>query len=470
MIWRNVGYKRVSEHRMGCTAGSMSVPETSVLASLLVALWTKTDRELLALAIPTFATLVSEPLLVLADTAFVGHLGTVPLAGLGIGGNVLGIVTGLCVFLAYSTTSMVARRIGAHDDRGAFHAGRDGMALGAALGVVLAAALAIGAPTIIGWYHPAPDVAEAAVAYLRVVVIGLPFQLVVLASTGLLRGLQDTRTPMAVAIGVNLANIGLDALLIYGFGMGIVGSATATATAQAASCLALVAVIVHRSRGLELSLRPSRSGMLGAAAHGGWLVVRSATLWISLTATTVVATRLGSTVLAAHQVANSLFSFLTFALDALAIACQALIGRHLGASDSSGARGVMRRALGWGCVQAVVLGIILVAARPAIIRLFTTDPAIIHQLMSALIVLACLQPLASVVFVLDGVLIGAGDTRYLALAGLFVVACHLPLLLLVAINDAGLVWLWIAYGGFLAARCATLVFRARSGRWARVGV
>ena len=407
------------------------------LPSIPVAIWTKSDRELFALAIPTFASLVSEPLLVLADTAFIGHLGAVPLAGLGLGGNVLGVVTGLCVFLAYATTGTTARRFGAGDPRGAFEAGRDGMALGAVLGAVLAALIWALAPTIIGWYHPAPDVAAAAVAYLRLVILGLPFQLVVLASTGLLRGLQDARTPMAVAIGVNLTNIGLDALLIYGFGFGIRGSATATATAQAASCLVLV--------------------------------VRSLGLWISLTATTVVATRMGSLILAAHQVANSIWNFLSFSLDALAIACQALIGRYLGAEDPSGAKRVMRRAMGWGVVQACVVGVVLVVARPLIIRIFTTDPAITHLLLGALVVLACLQPLASLVFVLDGVLIGAGDTRYLAIAGLFVVVIHLPLLALVWHFDAGLVWLWIAYGGFLAARGLTLALRARSGRWASTG-
>ena len=444
----------------------------------------QTDRALFALAVPTFASLVSQPRLVLADTAFIGHLGAVPLAGLGLGGNVLGVVTGMCVFLAYATTGVTARKLGAGDEHGAFEAGRDGMALGAVLGVVLAALVWALAPTIIGWYHPTPDVAEAAVAYLRIVIWGLPFQLVVLASTGLLRGLQDARTPMAVAIGVNITNIGLDALLIYGFGLGIRGSAIATATAQAASCLVLVAVIVHKVRGI--SLRPTVRGMIEAMSHGGWLVVRSLGLWISLTATTVVATRMSSLILAAHQVANSVWSFLSFSLDALAIACQALIGRRLGAGDSDGAHQVMRRAIGWGLVQACVVGVILVAARPLIIRLFTTDASIVNLLMGALVVIAVLQPLASVVFVLDGVLIGAGDTRYLALAGLAVVAVHLPLLALVlnlvggdgaglagAAGSgqfwSGLVWLWIAYGGFLTARGITLVLRARSGRWARAG-
>lgn len=440
-----------------------------MLAFLPVKLWTDNDRELLALAVPTFATLITEPLLVLADTAFIGHVGSIQLAGLGLGANVLGVVTGLCVFLAYSTTSVVARRMGAGDGRGAFDAGRDGMALGLVLGAVLAALMNWLAPVVISWYRPSPDVALQAVSYLRLVVLGLPFQLVVLASTGLLRGLQDARTPLMVAIGVNVTNIGLDALLIYGFGMGIRGSATATAMAQACSALVLVAVIARRARRSGATLLPSLRGMGEAAAHGGWLVVRTAGLWVSLTATTVVATHLGSHVLAAHQVANSLWTFISFALDALAIASQALVARHLGAGDSRGARTVMLRALGWGCTQAVFAGAVLVVARPLVIALFTPDPELVTLLMGALVVIAILQPLASAVFVLDGVLIGAGDTRFLALAGLAVVAVHLPMLVLVDHFRAGLVWLWIAYGGFLLARGVTLTLRARSGRWLRVG-
>lgn len=450
-------------------AGARLAPARAMLASPPVQLWTNTDRELLALAVPTFATLISEPLLVLADTAFIGHVGSTSLAGLGLGGNVLGVITGLCVFLAYSTTSVVARKIGAGDGAGAFRAGRDGMALGLVVGLVLAGLVVWLAPTIIGWYHPTPEVSVQAVTYLRIVVLGLPFQLVVLASTGLLRGMQDARTPLYVAIGVNLANIALDAVLIYGLGLGIRGSATATATAQVCSCLVLVAVIARRASGDAIPLLPQLHGMVEAMAHGGWLVVRSAGLWISLTAMTVVATHLGPQVLAANQVVNSVWSFIVFTLDALAIACQALIGRQLGAGDVQGAKTVMYRALGWGCVQAVIVGAALIVARSLIIGLFTTDPELMALLTDALVVLAFLQPLGSAVFVLDGVLIGAGDTRYLALAGLIVVCAHLPMLGLVDHYNAGLVWLWIAYGGFLLARGVTLALRTRSGGWLKVG-
>lgn len=438
-----------------------------------MALWTRTDRDLLALAAPTFATLVSEPLLVMADTAFIGHVGAVPLAGLGLGGNVLGVITGMCVFLAYSTTGVVARRLGAGRDRAAYEAGRDGMALGGALGLVLAALLVCLAPTVVGWYGPSPDVAAAAVSYLRVVAIGLPCQLVVMASTGLLRGLQDTRTPLVVAIGVNVTNIGLDALLIFGLHLGIVGSAIATASAQGLSCLALVAVIIHRCRGLGMRLRPSPAGMRAAASAGGWLVLRTATLWFSLTATTFVATGLGSLVLAAHQVTNSLYSFLSFALDSLAIACQALIGRCLGAGEVLLARAVMRRAFGWGWGLSLALGVALVVVRGPLARLFTSEDAVQQLVTHSFVVLAVIMPLAAFVFVLDGVLIGAGDTRYLALAGLVVAACHLPMLVAVARlctgGPAGLVWLWVAYAGFLTARALTLGLRARTGRWLRTG-
>ncbi|MFZ2260350.1 MAG: MATE family efflux transporter, partial [Luteococcus japonicus] len=206
---------------------------------------TSLSQEILALAIPAFATLVSEPLLLMADSAMVGHLGTRQLAGLGLASSVLNIINGLCVFLAYGTTSLVARRIGAGDSRRALAGGIDGMALGLGLGSLLAVVLNLTAPTVIGWYGAGPEVSSQAVDYLRIACWGLPMLLLMLASTGVLRGMKDTRTPLTVAVSMNLANIGLNALFMYGMGMGIRGSATGTLLAQAIGASVLTAVVLR---------------------------------------------------------------------------------------------------------------------------------------------------------------------------------------------------------------------------------
>ncbi|QDP94913.1 MATE family efflux transporter [Microlunatus elymi] len=428
------------------------------------------DREIFLLAVPTFATLVSEPALLLADSAIIGHLGTTELAGLGIAGNLLGILTGLSIFLAYGTTGTVARRLGAGDLRFALAGGLDGMVLAVLLGAVLCGLLQLLMPTVIGWYGVGPEVASAARSYLRIAACGLPSLLLILASTGVLRGLQDTRTPLFVAISCNVINIGLNFLFVYGFGLGIAGSATGSLIAQTGSAVLLATVVLRGARRNHTKISFHPRGVLAAARSGFWLVIRTATLQLSITVTTAVAAGMGAIALATHQVANSLWTFLAFALDALAIAAQAVIGRYLGAGDVDLVRRLTRRMIGWGVLAGVIFGLVVTLARPWVDQLFSPDPAVQELLRQVLLVIACITPLAGVVFVLDGVLIGAGDGRYLALAGLIAMASYVPLALLVHGFGAGLVWLWIAYGVFILARMITLVLRARTDRWMRTGL
>ncbi|SDS62229.1 MATE family efflux transporter [Microlunatus soli] len=427
------------------------------------------DREILALAVPAFATLVSEPALLLADSAIIGHLGTTQLAGLGIAGNLLGILTGLSIFLAYGTTGTVARRLGAGDKQAALAGGIDGMALAVLLGAALCLLLQLLLPTVIGWYGAGPAVATAAEHYLRVAACGLPSVLLLLASTGVLRGLQDTKTPLVVAISCNLINIGLNVLLVYGLHLGIAGSATGSLIAQTASAVFLSVVVIRAARrhGTKINFRPY--GILHAARAGFWLMLRTATLQLSITVTTAVAAGIGAVALATHQVVNSLWTFLAFALDALAIAAQAVIGRYLGAGNVIMVRRLTGRMIGWGIGAGLVFGVIVAVARPLYDQLFSPDPAVQELLFRVLLVVACCTPIAGVVFVLDGVLIGAGDGRYLALAGLIAMLAYLPLAIGVHATGAGLVWLWLAFGCFMLARMITLVVRARGTRWMRTG-
>ncbi|MCW2812091.1 MAG: MatE family protein [Friedmanniella sp.] len=427
------------------------------------------DREIARLAVPTLATLVSEPLLLLADSAIVGHLGTAQLAGLGLAANVLGILTGLCVFLAYGTTGTVARRLGAGDPASALRGGVDGLILALGLGVVLAVGLEAALPLVVHAYGTAPDVAAAAASYLRLAALGLPSVLLLLAGTGVLRGLQDTRTPLWVVIGANLANIGLNLLFVYGLRLGIAGSALGTLVAQTVAAGVIAGVVLHRARRTRTVLAFRPGGVLRAARAGSWLILRTATLQTAVTVTTLVAAAHGAVTLAAHQVVGSLWILLAFALDAIAITGQALIGRALGGGDVALGRAMTRRMMGWGVVCGVAFGALLAATRPLYVGLFSPDLQVQDLVGRALLVLAALAPVAGVVYVLDGVLIGAGDGRYLALAGLLSLVAYGPLAWLVREQQAGLVWLWVAYGGFMLARMATLTLRTRTESWVRVG-
>ena len=404
-----------------------------------------------------------------ADSAIIGHLGTSQLAGLGVAGNILGILIGLSIFLAYGTTGTVARRLGAGDRSGALAGGLDGMVLALGLGLVLTVLLEVALSTVIGWYGLSPEVAQAATRYLRIAAAGLPSVLVLLASTGVLRGLQDTRTPLLVAVSSNLVNIGLNLVGVYGLGLGIRGSAIGTLLAQTSAALVLTAIVLRGARREGIPPRFHPAGVLSAARAGGWLVLRTASLQAGITLTTVIAAGFGAVALATHQVANSLWVLLSFALDAIAIAAQAIVGRYLGGGELDIVRRLTRRMVGWGLVAGVVFALLMLAGRPLYGPLFSPDPAVQALLARVVVVIAVATPIAGIVFVLDGVLIGAGDGRYLAAAGLCALAVFVPLALAVRFTDAGLVWLWVAYGGYVLARMVTLVLRARTGRWMRTG-
>ncbi len=427
------------------------------------------DREILALAVPAFGALVAEPLFLMADSAIVGHLGTPQLAGVGIAAAALSTATGVFVFLAYATTAAVARRIGAGDRRGAVQQGVDGiwLALGLAVPVVLLTVLL--APWAADVLGASETAAPYAVTYLRISALGIPAMLMVMAATGVLRGLQDTRTPLLVAIAGFAANIGLNAGLVYGAGLGVAGSAWGTVLAQTGMAAVYLVVVVRGARREHASLRPDAAGIRASARAGGPLLVRTVSLRAVLMIATAVAARLGDDQVAAHQITMTLFSFLAFALDAIAIAGQAIIGRYLGAEDIPGARAATRRMVEWGIGSGVLLGLLLVAARPLYVPLFTPDPAVQGQLDTALLLLALSQPVAGLVFVLDGVLMGAGDGPYLAWAAIATLAVFTPAAIAVPATGTGLAGLWWAMNLFMLVRAAFLVGRARGGRWLVTG-
>jgi putative MATE family efflux protein len=427
------------------------------------------DREILRLAIPAFGALVAEPLYLLADSAIVGHLGTPQLAALGLAGTALQTLATLFIFLAYATTATVARQLGAGDRRAAIAGGVDGLWLALGLGVALALVGVFGAPAAVGAFDPSAVVHEYAVTYLRIGVLGMPALLLTFAGTGVLRGLQDTRTPLWIAGAAYGANVVLNVLFVYGFGWGIAGSAWGTVVAQTGGAVALVAVVVRGARRHGVSLRPHLGGIRHSLHGGVPLLVRTLTLRVAILVTTYVATEVGDTALAAHQVAFTLWTTLALALDALAIAGQAIVGRYLGASDVAGTRAATRRMIEWGIAAGLVFGLILVVARPLYIPLFTADPQVQALLADVILVFAVFEPLAGIVFVLDGVLIGAGDGRYLAYAGVWTLVAFLPLAGVVLGLDGGLVALWWAFGGFMVARLVTLMLRERGGAWLVTG-
>jgi putative MATE family efflux protein len=427
------------------------------------------DAEIVRLALPAFGALVAEPLFLLADSAVVGRIGTAPLGGLGVASQALTTLVGISIFLAYGTTAAVARQLGAGNRQAAIRQGIDGLWLAIGIGALV---LAVGwplAPQIVAVFGGTVAVSRPAIVYLRISLLAAPAMLAVLAGTGVLRGLQDTRTPLLVAVAANALNIALNVTFVLGLHWGIAGSAWGTFIAQTGTGAAYLLVVLRGARRAGVSFGPDLPGLRASARAGAALVLRTLALQAVLVVMTAFAARQSDVAIAAHQVAMRIWNLFVFALDAIAIAAQAITGRYLGAGDVAGARAATGRMIGWGFAYGTLFSALLLAVRPVLPGLFGVAPGVRGLLLSVLLVVVIQQPAAGVVFVLDGVLIGAGDQDYLALAGLLTLSVFMAAAAAVVVTGAGLVALWLAYTGWMLARFATLTLRARGTRWLVTG-
>ncbi|HKF91702.1 MAG TPA: MATE family efflux transporter [Acidimicrobiia bacterium] len=428
------------------------------------------DREIVRLALPAFGALAAEPLYILVDTAIVGHLGTNPLAGLAVAGTVLTATFAIFNFLAYSTTGAVARQVGAGNRRAAAEQGVDGFWLAAGLGVALAVLGLALSPVIVDAMGASTRVHPFADTYLRISIVGAPALLITLAGAGYLRGLQDTRTTLVIAVASNAFNVIVEIVFVYGLDLGIAGSAWGTVLAQYGAALAYIAVTARNVRLEHASVRPQAAGIRATASVGGRVVVRTGSLLAAFLAATAIASRIGDDDVAAHQIAFQVFLFLGLSLDAIAIAGQAMIGRFLGAEDAGEARAAARRMIEWGVAVGVMFGVLLAILRPVIVPLFTPDPDVQSLALQVLLIVAAMQPLNAVVFVLDGILIGAGDVTYLAVAMLVAtLGVFVPAAAAVLVFDGSLLWLWGALTLWMGARFVGMAVRFVGSGWQVTG-
>ncbi|PZG01689.1 MATE family efflux transporter [Micromonospora deserti] len=426
-----------------------------------------TSRRIAALALPALVVLAAEPLYVLVDTAVVGHLGRIPLAALAIGGTVMTLIAWLGTVVAYGTTGRSARRFGAGDRASAVAEGVQASWLALGVGVLVALGMQVGggalARTLAGG---GGEVADAAGQWLRIAALGAPGLLLAAAGNGWLRGVQDTRRPVVFVLGPNLLSALLCPLLVYPAGLGLVGSAVANAVAQTLSGVLFAAALVAER--VSLRARPRLIGQQLVLSRD--LLIRGLAFQASFLSATAVAARFGAATVGAHQIALQLWFFTALLLDALAIAAQSLIGAALGAGDDAGARALARRIGLFGAACGAVFAVLIAAGAGVVPGWFSSDPQVHEQAMVAWPWFVAMQPLAGVVFALDGVLIGAGDVRYLR--NLTIVAAlggFLPAIWLAYGLDLGLGGIWAGLTLFVVIRLAALLLRLRSGGWAVVG-
>jgi len=430
------------------------------------------DREIRRLAIPALGALAAEPLYLLVDTAIVGHLGTTQLAALAIAATVLTTLVSLCVFLTYGTTAQVARLHGAGDAARAGELAAQSLWLATAIGVALALVCAALAGPLVALFGGDPETTRLAERYLRISAFGLPFALIALAGQGYLRGIEDLRTPLVIVVIAQVVNALLEVWFVYGLDLGLDGSALGTVIAQAGMGAAFAWLLLRTpaASSATRSRRPRRALLAPLVRISGELFVRSAALLVAFATASAVIARIGDTSLAAHQIAMGLFVFLALVLDAIAIAAQVLVGRALGRGDAGAARTVGRRAIGWGLVAGCLFGGLLLALARVLPQAFTDDPAVVERARAIWTMLALMQPAAAVVFALDGILIGAGDTRYLAATMLLAgVGVYIPIALLALALDWGMTGVWAGLLALVGVRLVTLGWRFAGERWAITG-
>lgn len=372
------------------------------------------DKAIAALAVPALAALAADPIYSLVDTALVGHLGRADLGAVAVGSAAFTASFWLFSFLAYGVTPKVARAVGASDHRGASDIGVQALIVAVIAGVAVSLAGVALAGPIVRLLGGSGRVETLGESYLRIRILSSVFVLVALVGHGWLRGSHDTKTPMTVAVAGAVANAVLAYLLIYPAGLGVQGAAWATVICQGAVAVTFVVILARRFESPRWRL--DANTIKGLLTVGADLIVRTGALLAALTLATSLAARMGTVELAAWQIAMQIFLLLSLTMDSIAIAAQALVATHMGASDALSARRVGDRLLELGFGFGVLLGIVLWMSRGAVASAFTSDPEVERAAAQLVGWLALAQPVAAAAFTLDGILIGALDTRFLAYA------------------------------------------------------
>lgn len=404
------------------------------------------DRRILSLAIPALGSLAVEPVYVLVDTAIVGRLGTDQLAGLAIAATVLSFVFAGANFLTYGTTERVARRLGAGDAAEAANVGVQAMWLSLLFGIPAAPILYVGARPVSSWFGATGEVLDHAETYLSLSAIGVPFFLITLAAQGVLRGASDYITPLWVLLGANVANLLIELVFVFVLDMGVAGSALSTVIAQVGASIAFVLILRPQLASASIR-RPDRAGMRPLMSAGQYLLLRVGSMLAVFGGSTAIAARVDKVTLAAHQVTNSLFIFLALTLDALAVPAQTIVAEELGKDDLRTAAHVARRSVRMSLWTGLGLGGLLALLAPLLPHLFSDDGEVISRATSAIWWLAVMMVPGAVAFAHDGILIGAGDYRFLGRAAFGYLVAVTPIAVLVLLQPGlGIAGIW---GGLL---------------------
>ena len=426
------------------------------------------DRAIAALGIPALGALAADPLYSLVDTAFVGNLGVPQLGGLAVGVAAFTASFWIFSFLAYGVTPRVARALGAGAADEAARVGRQALLLAVVLGALVTLAGVFFTGPIVRLFGASDEVVRYAEPYLRIRVLAAVPVLIAQVGQGYLRGAHDTRTPTYIVVAGALANVVVGYVLIFPLGWGIEGAAWAVVVCQTAVAITFLFVLSQRMA--VGSWWPDPSMMRSMLRVGGELALRTGSLLTGLTMATALAARIGTTSVGGWQIAMQLFLLLSLTMDSIAIAAQAMVASHLGASDPARARDVARRLIVLGMYLGVVLMLGLAALAYPLAEVFTDSAPVVSLAAQLLIWVALLQPIGALAFTLDGILIGASDTGFLAIAMAVSTAVFVAVMLVLYGLDVGVWGLVAAMTVWMVLRAGTTWWRFRGSGWTRARV
>jgi len=425
-----------------------------------------TGRRIAGLALPALGVLAAEPIYLLFDLAVVGRLGAISLAGLAIGGLILSTLSSQMTFLSYGTTARSARFFGAGDRETAVSEGVQATWLAVGLGTLIVAVVQVAAVPLVSALSAGGEIADAALPWVRIAIFGVPAILISAAGNGWMRGVQDTARPLRYVVTGFAVSAVLCPLLVYGWlgmpRMELEGSAVANLIGQWLAALMFCrALLVER-----VPLRVQPTVLRAQVVMGRDLLLRTLAFQACFVSAGAVAARFGAAAVAAHQVVLQLWSFLALVLDSLAIAAQSLVGAALGAGELAHAKSVAWRVTIFSAVASAALAGVFAAGASVFPSVFTADRSVLDAIGVPWWFMVAQLPVAGIVFALDGVLLGAGDAKFMRNATLIsALVGFLPLIWLSLIFGWGLVGIWSGLSTFMVLRLIFVGWRAFSGRW-----
>ena len=423
-------------------------------------------RRIAGLALPALGVLAAEPIYLLFDLAVVGRLGAVSLAGLAIGGLILSTLSSQMTFLSYGTTARSARFFGAGDRASAVGEGVQATWLAIGLGTLIVVAVQVAAVPLVSVLAAGGDIAAASLPWVRIAIAGVPAILISAAGNGWMRGVQDTARPLRYVVNGFAVSAVLCPLLVYGWlGMPrleLAGSAVANLVGQwLAALLFCRALLVER-----VPLRIQPTVLRAQVVMGRDLLLRTMAFQACFVSAGAVAARFGAAAVAAHQVVLQLWNFLALVLDSFAIAAQSLVGAALGAGELAHAKSVAWRVTIFSTVASAVLAGIFAVGASVFPSVFTDDSSVKDAIGVPWWFMVAQLPIAGIVFALDGVLLGAGDAKFMRNATLIsAFVGFLPLIWLSLVFGWGLLGIWSGLSTFMVLRLVFVGWRASSGHW-----